>query len=76
MAGWYEVRVDGAQRHHYRLFCLLERNGARVGLGGPSLVVITGKHKPFMTELSETDYAEVRSLGAEFCERMPRSVAT
>lgn len=24
MAGWFEVRVDGPKRHHYRLFCLLD----------------------------------------------------
>ena len=25
MSGFFEVRVDGPQRHHYRLFCVLER---------------------------------------------------
>jgi len=24
MAGWFEVRVDGPKRHHYRLFCRLD----------------------------------------------------
>src|SRR3984957_20879354 len=24
MTGWFEVRVDGPRRHHYRLFCRLE----------------------------------------------------
>jgi hypothetical protein len=24
MTGWFEVRVDGPQRRHYRLFCLLD----------------------------------------------------
>ena len=74
MAGFYEVRVDGPQRRHYRLFCLLERDGAAVGLGGPSLVLIAGKTKAFMTVLSKADYAEVRSLGAEYRRRSPRSV--
>lgn len=74
MSGFYEVRVDGPQRHHYRLFCLLERDGGAVGLGVPSVVLITGKDKPFMTELSKRDYAEVRALGAEFRQRAPRSV--
>jgi hypothetical protein len=75
MTGWYEVRVDGPKRHHYRLFCLLERDGARVGRGGPSLVPITGKDKPFRTELSDADYAAVRRLGDEYRARAPRSVA-
>lgn len=74
MNGFYEVRVDGAKRHHYRLFCVLERDGAKVGLGGPSLVLITGKDKPFQTVLSSADYAEVRSLGREFLARTPRSI--
>ncbi len=74
MNGFYEVRVDGPKRHHYRLFCVLERDGARVGLGGPSLVLITGKDKPFQTVLSAADYAEVRSLGREFVSRTPRIV--
>src|SRR5262245_15729374 len=65
MSGFYEGRTDGANRHHYRLFCMLERNGAQHGLGGPSLVLITGKDKPFRTLLSAVDYDEVRALGRE-----------
>lgn len=74
MNGFFEVRVDGPRRHHYRLFCVLERNGAAVGLGGPSLVLITGLDKPFRTVLSPSDYAEVRRLGREFLSRTPRSI--
>jgi hypothetical protein len=74
MNGFYEVRVDGPKRHHYRLFCVLERDGVKVGLGGPSLVLITGKDKPFQTVLANADYTEVRSLGREFLARTPRSV--
>ncbi len=76
MGGWYEVRVDGPNRHHYRLFCVLERNGRSVGLGGPAVVLICGKEKPFRTVLSAGDYAAVRALGAEYHTRTPRSVAT
>jgi hypothetical protein len=47
MAGYYEVRVDGRDRRHYRLFCVLERDGARLGLGGPSVVVLTGWRSRF-----------------------------
>src|SRR5689334_13699241 len=32
MAGFFEIRVDGPQRRHYRLFCLLGRDGLGVGL--------------------------------------------
>ena len=75
MAGYYEVRIDGPQRRHYRLFCLLERDGARLGLGGPSLVLITGMDKPFRSTFSDQDYGRVRRLGDEYKRRNPRSVA-
>jgi hypothetical protein len=74
MAGYYEVRVDGRDRRHHRLFCVLERDGARLGLGGPSIVVITGMEKPFRTTFTERDYARVRELGDEYRSRVPRSV--
>ncbi len=75
MAGFFEVRVDGPpNRTHYRLLCLLERDGEKVGLDGPSVVVVTGKKKPFRSVLSKQDYAQVRRLGEEFRSRSPRSV--
>jgi hypothetical protein len=74
MAGFFEVRCDGPGRHHYRLFCVLERDGAALGLGGPSLVLITGMGKPFRTTFSDRDYAKVRALGDEYRARKPRSV--
>ncbi len=75
MRGYYEVRVDGQpNRTHYRLFCILERDGSKVGLAGPSIIVLTGKKKAFRTVLSDEDYARVRALGAEFLKRNPRSV--
>ena len=74
MGGIYEVRVDGPNRHHYRLFCILERDGADVGLGGPSVVLVTGKDKPFQTKLSERDYDQVLALVQELKSRKPRSV--
>jgi hypothetical protein len=43
MTGWFEVRVDGPKRHHYRLFCRLDydaKNSDR-----PLLVVIAGLDK-------------------------------
>jgi hypothetical protein len=73
MTGYFEVRVDGPARRHFRLFCLLERDGSELGLGGPSPVIVAGKDKPFRTVLSRADYAEVRALGGEFRSRVPRS---
>jgi hypothetical protein len=74
MSGFYEVRVDGPRREHFRLYCILERDGAKVGLGGPSIVLIDGRSKPFKTTLSKADYAAVKMLGDEYRARTPRSV--
>jgi hypothetical protein len=73
MSGWFELRIDGPRRHHYRLFCLLDYDAK--GEGKPLLVVIDGRDKPFRTTLSDADYAAVRSLGDEFRGRNPRSLA-
>jgi hypothetical protein len=69
MTGWFEIRVDGPRRHHYRLFCRLDY--AAQGLPKPLLVVICGLSKPFRTRLSEADYEHVR----EYLKRNPRSLA-
>jgi hypothetical protein len=72
MTGWFEVRVDGRQRHHYRLFCRLDYEAE--GRDKPLLTVITGLDKPFRTVLTDEDYAGVRRLGEEYLARNPRSV--
>ncbi len=72
MAGYFEVRVDGPARHHYRLFCLLDTEAQ--GLG-PLLVILTGADKPFRTTLPDSAYKEVRALGEEYRARNPRSLA-
>ncbi|GEM_PF-1215274 len=75
MAGYYEVRVDGPQREHFRLFCVLVRDeDGSLQLGGPSLVILGGKSKAFRTVLSSKDYADIRVLGDEFSSTTPRSV--
>lgn len=73
MVGWFEVRVDGPARHHYRLFCKLDYDAT--GADKPLLVVIDGRGKPFRTELAEREYRAVRELGEEYLSRNPRSLA-
>jgi hypothetical protein len=73
MTGWFEVRVDGPRRHHYRLFCRLDYDAK--DRPKPLLVVICGLDKPFRTELSDADYRQVRALGEEYLRRNPRSLA-
>jgi len=72
MTGWFELRVDGPDRHHYRLFCKMDYDAK--GMDKPLLVVIDGRDKPFKTELSGTDYAAVREMGEEYLARNPRSL--
>lgn len=47
MAGFYEVRVKGADKQNHRLFCVLERDAD--DLGGSSIVVIDGLPKSLRT---------------------------
>ncbi|MCA9593762.1 MAG: hypothetical protein KC776_10645 [Myxococcales bacterium] len=74
MKGYYEIRVNGPKREHFRLFCLLERGGVDVGLKGPSIVIITGMSKKFRTTFRNRDYEAVRELADEYKKRTPRSV--
>lgn len=73
MKGWFEVRVDGPQRRHYRLFCRLDYEAK--DHSKPLLVVIDGRTKAFRTELSAAEYLAVRALGDEYLARNPRSIA-
>lgn len=73
MSGVYEVRVD-YNGMHYRLFCVLERDGANVGLTGPSIVLIDGRSKKYRTTISAREYKSIRSLVDEYLGRRPRSV--
>lgn len=45
MSGWFEVRVNGPQRHHYRLFCRIDMEAQDAK--SPWLVVVSGLDKPF-----------------------------
>lgn len=73
MSGWFELRVDGPGRHHYRLFCLVDYDAQATDR--PLLVIVDGRDKPFRTALSEADYAAVRRLGDEYRSRNPRSLS-
>lgn len=72
MAGWFEIRVDGPNRHHYRLFCQLDDDA--IGLNKPLLVVIDGRDKPFRTILQDAGYMQVRAYGEEYYKYKPRSI--
>jgi len=67
MAGFYEVRVRGADRRNHRLFCILERDAA--DLGGSSIVVIEGLSKPVRQAADPRDYRRAQRYRAEFLKR-------
>lgn len=80
MAGYYEIRVTGPGRRHYRLFCLLE-NGtpselAERGFASPQIVVVNGMVKPNASLFSDREYAKhVRKLGSGYLSKLPRLIA-
>lgn len=80
MGGYYEIRVTGPGRRHYRLFCLLDNGSpeelAERGFDRPQIAVISGMVKEHMTEFSDAEYRKrVRSLGADYLATLPRRIA-
>lgn len=73
MSGIFEVRVDGPNRTHYRLFCVMDREA--LGRQGPLLVVLTGLAKPFLTKFKKSQYTGVKSLRDEYFGKNPRPLA-
>jgi Txe/YoeB family toxin of Txe-Axe toxin-antitoxin module len=80
MSGYYEIRVTGPGRRHYRLFCRLE-NGtaaelAERGFDRPQIAVINGMVKPNAALFSDRDYTKhVRKLGDDYLAKLPRPTA-
>lgn len=67
MAGFYEVRVHGADQQNHRLFCVLERDAE--DLGGSSIVVIDGLSKPVRQAAEPKDYRRALRYRDEFRAR-------
>jgi hypothetical protein len=70
MTGYFEVRIDGPGRTHYRLFCRLDTTAEN---HGPLLVIIDGATKPFRTEMPESVYRRVRRYGEEYLANRGRA---
>lgn len=74
LAGWFEIRVDGApNRTHYRMYCLIDSRAE--GHNRPLLVLVDGRTKAFRTTLSDADYAAVKAMGDDYRSRNPRPIA-
>ena len=80
MGGYYEIRVTGPARRHYRLFCILD-NGSKQELAArgfetPQIVVINGMVKPNASLFSDAVYKKhVRALGDDYLSTLPRRIA-
>jgi hypothetical protein len=81
MGGYYEIRVTGPGRRHYRLFCLLDNGSdeelAQRGFDGPQIAAINGMVKDHMTEFPDAEYRRnVRDLGDDYLGTLPRRIVT
>jgi hypothetical protein len=81
MGGYYEIRVTGPGRQHYRLFCILDNGSAEElaerGFTGPQIVVINGMVKPNASLFTDGEYEKhVRRLGDHYLATLPRPIAT
>lgn len=81
MGGYYEIRVTGPGRQHYRLFCILD-NGtpeelAERGFDAPQIVVINGMVKRNASLFTDAEYEKhVRRLGARYLATLPRPIVS
>jgi Txe/YoeB family toxin of Txe-Axe toxin-antitoxin module len=81
MSGYYEIRVGGPGRAHYRLFCRLENGTAEElaarGFDRPQIAVITGMCKPNASLFTDRQYeTNVRRLGDDYLATSPRRIAS
>ena len=81
MSGYYEIRVTGPGRKHYRLFCVLDNGSpqelAARGFREPQIAAINGMVKDHMTEFSDSEYrTNVRNLGDDYLTTLPRRIAS
>jgi len=81
MAGYYEIRLTGPGRRHYRLFCILDNGTAEQlaerGFTRPQIAVINGMVKPNASLFTDREYKKhVRNLGDDYLAHLPRRIAT
>jgi hypothetical protein len=81
MGGYYEIRVTGPGRQHYRLFCVLDNGNAEElaerGFDQPQIAVINGLVKANATLFTDTEYERsVRRFGEDYLATLPRRIAS
>jgi hypothetical protein len=76
MAGYYEIRVTGPGRWHYRLFCPLDNGTERElperGFDRPQIAVINGMVEQHMTEFSDASTESTSAISATATSRRCR----
>ncbi len=80
MAGYYEIRVIGPGRRHYRVFCILDNGSpeqlAARGFDAPQIAVINGMVKANAQQFTDAEYAKyVEALGDDYRATQPRPIA-
>lgn len=73
MSGLYEIRVRHRQTLH-RLFCILDANGAKHGLDGPALVLVSGGTKAMGRAMPTDIYADAIDFRDRYKSTTPRPV--
>ena len=73
MKGLYEIRVRHRTTLH-RLFCILDANGAKHGLSGPALVLVSGGTKPMGRDMPSDVYADAIEYRDRYRATTPRPV--
>jgi hypothetical protein len=81
MGGYYEIRVTGPGRKHFRLYCILDNGSdeelSRRGFDRPQIAVVNGMAKRNATLFTDVEYRKhVRELGNEYKATIPRRIAT
>lgn len=65
MSGIFEAR-DKHSKLLYRLFCVVDGQGAEHGLGGPAVVLLDGAVKPVATAVPQADYRRVEEYRDDY----------
>ncbi len=73
MKGLYEIRVR-YRTTLYRLFCVLDAQGAKHGLSGPALVLISGGTKPVGRAMPSDVYADAAAYRDRYNATSPRPI--
>ena len=73
MKGLYEIRVRNRQTLH-RVFCVLDANGAKHGLSGPALVLLSGGTKAVGRAMSNDVYADAIEYRDRYRSTTPKPV--